>query len=116
MHNLNRERYRQMPEYREEMTQLKEEYPKVRNINTKYDLLIFLTYIIIFITTFILLDKIFLLPSSNDKFKLITIFSLMLSLVIGHMAELHLLDFKDEAIDKYVAKEKRKQENEPNKD
>lgn len=31
------------------------------------------------------------------------------------MAELHLLDFKDEAIDKYVAKEKRKQENESNK-
>lgn len=116
MHNLNRERYRQMPEYREEMTQLKEEYPKVCDINTKYDLLIFLTYITIFVATLIFLDKIFLLPSSNDKFKLITILALMFSLVVGHMAELHLLDFKDEAIDKYVAKEMRKNENESKKD
>lgn len=108
MHNLNNQRFRQMPEYHEQMTQLKEEYPKVRNIDTKYNLLIYLTDIIIFVLTFIFLDKIFLLPSSNDKFKLITIFALMLSLVIGHMAELHLLDFKDDAIDNYVVKEMRK--------
>lgn len=28
MHNLNNQRFRQMPEYDERMNQLKEEYPK----------------------------------------------------------------------------------------
>ena len=116
MHNLNNQRFRQMPEYDERMTRLKEEYPKVRGINTKYNLLILLTDLIIFVASFIFLDNIFLMPSSVEKFRIVTIFALMLSIAFGRMVNLYLLDFKDDAIDNYVAKEKRKQENKSNKD
>ena len=111
MHNLNNQRFRQMPE-----TQLKKEYPKVSSINTNYNLLICLTDSIIFVLSFIFLDNIFLMPSSIEKFRVVTIFALMLSIAIGRMVNLYLLDFKDEAIDNYVAKEHRKQESESNKD
>lgn len=67
MHNLNNQRFRQMPEYHEQMTQLKEEYPKVRGIDTKYNLLISLTDIIIFVLSFIFADNILLVPSSIEK-------------------------------------------------
>lgn len=110
MHNLNNQRFRQMPEYHEQMTQLKEEYPKVRNIDTKYNLLIYLTDIIIFVLSFIFVDNIFLAPSSIEKVRIVTIFTLMLTIAIGRMVNLYLLDFKDEAIDNYVVKEMRKNE------
>jgi len=110
MHNLNNQRFRQMPEYHEQMTQLKEEYPKVRSIDTKYNLLIYLTDIIIFVLSFIFVDNIFLAPSSIENIRVVTIFALMLSIAIGRMVNLYLLDFKDEAIDNYVVKEMRKNE------
>lgn len=110
MHNLNNQRFRQMPEYEEKMIQLKEEYPKVRNIDTKYNLLIYLTDIIIFVLSFIFVDNIFLAPSSIEKIRVVTIFALILTIAIGRMVNLYLLDFKDEAIDNYVVKEMRKNE------
>lgn len=110
MHNLNNQRFRQMPEYHKQMTQLKEEYPKVRNIDTKYNLLIYLTDIIIFVLSFIFVDNIFLAPSSIEKVRVVTIFALILTIAIGRMINLYLLDFKDEAIDNYVVKEMRKNE------
>lgn len=110
MHNLNNQRFRQMPEYHEQMTQLKEEYPKVRSIDTKYNLLIYLTDIIIFVLFFIFADNILLVPSSIEKVRIVTIFALMLTIGIRRMVNLYLLDFKDEAIDNYVVKEMRKNE------
>lgn len=110
MHNLNNQRFRQMPKYHEQMTQLKEGYSKVSSINTNYNLLICLTDSIIFVLSFIFLDNIFLMPSSIEKFRVVTIFALMLSIVIGRMVNLYLLDFKDETIDNCVVKEMRKNE------
>lgn len=48
------------------------------------------------------------MPSSIEKFRIVTIFAIMLSIAIGRMVNLYLLDFKDEAIDNYLVKEMRK--------
>lgn len=107
MIDRNRQRFRQQPEYKEQMTRLKEEYPKVCSIANRYDLLIFLVDLVLFIVIFIALDKLFIAPSMIKKFNVIMIFTLMLSIGIGREINLHLLDMKDEAIDKYVFKARR---------
>ena len=104
MINQNRQRFRQLPEYDEQMTRLKEEYPQVCKIANRYSLLIFLIDIILFVAIFIVLDKLFIAPSMINKFNVIMICALMLSIAICRTVNLCLLDMKDEAIDKYVSK------------
>ena len=98
MIDQNRQRFRQLPEYDEQMTRLKEEYPQVRKIANRYSLLIFLTDLVVFVAIFIALDKLFIAPS------MIMICALMLSIAICRTVNLYLLDMKDEAIDEYVSK------------
>ena len=98
MIDQNRQRFRQLPEYDEQMTRLKEEYPQVRKIANRYSLLIFLTDLVLFVAIFIALYKLFIATS------MIMICALMLSIAICRTVNLYLLDMKDEAIDEYVSK------------
>lgn len=103
MINRNRQRFRQLPEYEERMTHLKEEYPQVCKIANRYNLLIFLTDLILFVASFIALNFLFMVePGSKDKFVATVMFALVLSIAVGNMVNPYLLDMKDEAIDKYV--------------
>lgn len=84
MIDRNRQRFRQLPEYEEKMTRLKEEYPQVCKIANRYSLLIFLTDLILFVVSFIALNFIFIVaPDSEDKFVTMVMFALMLSIAIG---------------------------------
>jgi hypothetical protein len=103
MIDRNRQRFRQLPEYDEQMTRLKEEYPQVCKIANRYSLLIFLTDLILFVASFIALNFLFMVaPDSKDKFVTTVMFALVLSIAVGNMVNPYLLDMKDEAIDKYV--------------
>lgn len=108
MIDRNRQRFRQLPEYDEQMTRLKEEYPQVCKIANRYSLLIFFIDIILFVTSFVALNFLFLVaPDSEDKFVTTFMLALLLSMAVGNMVNPHLLDRKDEAIDKYVIKARR---------
>lgn len=105
MIDRNRQRFRQLPEYDEQMTRLKEEYPQVCKIANRYSLLIFFIDIILFVVSFIALNFLFMVTlDSEDKFVTMAMLALLLSIAIGNMVNPHLLDMKDEAIDKYVRK------------
>ncbi len=105
MIDRNRQRFRQLPEYREQMDHLKEEYPQVCKIANRYSLLIFLTDLILFVASFITLNFIFMVAlDSSDKFVATGMLAFALSVAIGRTVNLYLLDTKDEAIDKYVRK------------
>ena len=68
-------------------------------------MLIFLTDLILFVASFIALNFLFMLaPDSEDKFVTMVMLALLLSMAVGNMANPHLLDRKDEAIDKYASK------------
>lgn len=108
MIDRNRQRFRQLPEYREQMDHLKEEYPQVCKIANRYSLLIFLTDLILFVASFIALNFIFMVaPDSSDKFMTTGMLAFALSVAIGRTVNLYLLDWKDEAIDDYVYKARR---------
>ena len=67
MIDRNRQRFRQLPEYDEQMTRLKEEYPQVCKIANRYSLLIFLTDLILFVASFIALNFLFMVaPDSKE--------------------------------------------------
>lgn len=103
MIDRNRQRFRQLPEYDEQMTRLKEEYPQVCKIANRYILLIFFINILLFVVSFIALNFLFMVaPDSEDKFVTMAMLALLLSIAIGNMVNPYLLDMKDEAIDKYV--------------
>ena len=105
MIDQNRQRFRQLPEYDERMTRLKEEYPQVCKIANRYSLVIFFIDIILFVASFIALNFLFMVaPDSKDKFVTTFMLALLLSMAVGNMVNPHLLDMKDEAIDKYVVK------------
>lgn len=105
MIDRNRQRFRQLPEYDEQMDRLKEEYPQVCKIANRYSLLIFFIDIILFVASFIALNFLFMVePGSEDKFVTTVMFALVLSIAVGNMVNPYLLDMKDEAIDKYVSK------------
>lgn len=105
MINQNRQRFRQLPEYDEQMDRLKEEYPQVCKIANRYSLLIFFIDIILFVASFIALNFLFMVgPGSEDKFVATFMLALLLSMAVGNMVNPHLLDMKDEAIDEYVSK------------
>lgn len=105
MIDRNRQRFRQLPEYDEQMTRLKEEYPQVCKIANRYSLLIFFIDLILFVASFIALNFLFMVaPDSSDKFVTMVMLALLLSIAIGNIVNPYLLDMKDEAIDKYVRK------------
>ena len=103
MIDQNRQRFRQLPEYDEQMDRLKEEYPQVCKIANRYSLLIFFIDIILFVASFIALNFLFMVePGSEDKFVTTLMFALVFSIAVGNMVNPYLLDMKDEAIDEYV--------------
>ena len=105
MIDQNRQRFRQLPEYDEQMARLKEEYPQVCKIANRYSLLIFLIDIILFVASFIASNFLFMVaPDSENKFVTMVMLALLLSIAICRTVNLYLLDMKDEAIDKYVSK------------
>ena len=108
MIDRNRQHFRQLPEYDEQMARLKEEYPQVCKIDNLYSLLIFLTDLILFVVSFIALNFIFMVAhDSSNNFVTTGMLALLLSVAIGNMVNPHLLDMKDDAIDDYVYKARR---------